>query len=110
MMQQNNLNLYSTDWAPLTTAAATTPAEELPYSMAVASVQFSGTFGGGTAPLEISNDGTSWFTARDRNNDAISTTGATLVDLSSGATRVRAKIAGGNGSTAVTVELAVWIA
>lgn len=79
-----------------------------PTSLAVASIQFAGTFGGATVAIEISNDGVNWLPLTDRNDTAVTATAAGLVDVSCGAARIRAKTTGGNGTTDIMVTLAAW--
>ena len=79
-----------------------------PTSLAVASLQIAGTFGGATVSVEISNDGTNWLPLRDRSDQPITATAAGIYDISTGAARIRAKTTGGDGSTDLNVTLAAW--
>lgn len=69
-------------------------------------IQISGTFGGATAVLQVSNDGSSWFTAKDVNGDDISATSAAMFEASLSALYVRPSISGGSSdSLAVTMVM-----
>ena len=79
-----------------------------PTSLAVASLQIAGTFGGATVSVEISNDGVNWMPMKDTDDFPVSATANTMFDISTGAARVRAKSTGGDGTTDINVTLAAW--
>ena len=62
-----------------------------------ASVQISGTFGGATVLLEHSNDGVTWFTAKDLQNTDVSVTADGIFELSLSSVYLRPAISGGTG-------------
>lgn len=91
----------------LTSAEATGSVWFSPCSLAVASAQILGSFGGGTVLLEVSNDGTNWSQLTDKNGDVVSASTAAMFDISSAAAFVRARISGGSG-VSVQVALVAW--
>lgn len=60
-------------------------------------VQFSGTFGGATAKLQVSNDGVTYFDMRDLGGTTISATAAAMFEFTTAAAYVRPTISGGTG-------------
>jgi len=102
---QINYALHSQTWALAASAAG--EAVVSPVGLGVASVQVTGSFGGATVVLEVSNDGTNWVTLTDRTGAEISLTAAGFRDITSGAQYVRARAVGGSG-TSVTVRLVAW--
>lgn len=66
------------------------------YGLA-ASVQISGTFGGATVTLQHSNDGTTWFTAKDIFGNDVEVTAAGIFELSLSSVYLRPAISGGSG-------------
>ena len=78
---------------------------EIHNATAVAgSVQITGTFNGGTtAVLQVSNDGTTWFTADDVQGDAVSATAAAFFELSLTARYVRMSVASGSSDSITAV-------
>lgn len=72
-------------------------------SSAVASIQFSGTWGSATAVLQVSNDGTTWFTADDSNGDPVSATADAYFELSIASRYVRIGVSGGTGDSITAV-------
>lgn len=84
-------------WADLSTAD-TAVKYRVPGTVgAIASIQFTGTFGGATLVLQGSNDGTNFATIKDVNGDNVSVTAAGLVDFSTGALYLRPSSSGGTG-------------
>lgn len=63
------------------------------------SVQITGTFGGATAVMQVSNDSTTWFTAKDMSNTEVSATADAFFEFSSSALYLRPSISGGTGDT-----------
>lgn len=62
-------------------------------------VQVTGTFGGATAVLQKSNDGTNWVSVADVNGDAISLTSAGMAEFSTAALFLRVALSGGTGDS-----------
>jgi hypothetical protein len=71
----------------------------------VGSVQFSGTFGGATVGLQVSNDGTTFFTLRDLSGAPVSAAAAAFFEFTTAALFLRPVIVGGaaNSVTATVV-------
>ena len=68
-------------------------------------VQITGTFGGASVSMEVSNDGDTWFTLKDDNNAAITVTANGFADFSTAAIYIRPVISGGT-SDSVNVRAA----
>lgn len=66
------------------------------YGLA-ASVQVVGTFGGATAKLQVSNDGTNWADVLDPLGAAVSLTATGYFELSLSGAYIRPAISGGTG-------------
>lgn len=66
------------------------------YGLA-ASVQVVGTFGGATAKLQVSNDGTNWADASDVLGNPIELTATGYFEFSLSAAYIRPAISGGTG-------------
>lgn len=98
---------FSTTWS-LIGGGSTGEARMPPHSMAVASVQFSGSFGGGEVALEISNDGETWFPLTSAEGTAISAESDAIFDISTAARFVRPAVTGGDGGTDIEAILMVW--
>jgi len=62
-----------------------------------ASIQVTGTFGGATVTLQHSNDGVTWFTAKDMQNSNILFTGNGIAEFSLSSAYFRPGISGGTG-------------
>lgn len=73
------------------------------YGLA-ASVQVTGTFGGATITMQVSNDGTNWVTARGLDTTDIILTAAGYREFSLCAAYIRPSITGGSG-TNLTVTM-----
>lgn len=59
-------------------------------------VQATGTFGGASVALQMSNDGTNWATIKDLQGDAIALTGATsMSEFTCSAAYIRPSVTGG---------------
>jgi hypothetical protein len=67
------------------------------YGLA-ASVQLTGTFGGATITMQVSNDGTNWATARGLDTTDITFTAAGYREFSLCAAYIRPLITGGSGT------------
>lgn len=61
------------------------------------SVQFAGTFGGATAKLQMSNDGTNWVDIKDLQGAAISATSTAMFEFTCSAAYIRPSVTGGTG-------------
>lgn len=61
------------------------------------SVQFAGTFGGATAKLQMSNDGTNWVDIKDLQGTAISATSTAMFEFTCSAAYIRPAVSGGSG-------------
>lgn len=72
---------------------------------AIGCVQITGTFGGATITLEVSNDGTTWFNLTDLQGAGISATANKFADFTTAAIYIRPAITGGS-SDSVNVRLA----
>lgn len=72
---------------------------------AIGSVQITGTFGGATVAMEVSNDATTWFALNDLSNTAISVTANGFSEFSTAAIYIRPAISGGT-SDSLTVRVA----
>jgi len=62
-----------------------------------ASIQVVGTFGGATAKLQVSNDGTNWADVQDLLGTAVSLTAAGYFELSVSGAYIRPAVSGGTG-------------
>lgn len=86
-------------WATLTSANAAGSAYEPERTRAaIAAVQFTGTFGGATAVLQGSNDGTNWVTLSDTLGTSISFTAAGYAELGTAMAYIRPSTSGGDGT------------
>lgn len=75
-----------------------------------AAVQIDGSFGGGTAVMQGSVDGTTWFTLKDITGTDISTTANALFEVSSSVMYIRPSLSGGTaGSVAFRVVQRVQV-
>ena len=73
---------------------------EVPNRAAIlATVSFTGTFGGATAIIEISNDGTTFFPMNDSAGSAVSATADALFEVSTVARFIRPAISAGTGDS-----------
>jgi hypothetical protein len=72
---------------------------------AIGCVQITGTFGGATVSMEISNDGSTWFGLTDLQGAAIIATTAKFADFSTAAIYMRPAITGGT-SDSIDVRVA----
>lgn len=87
-------------WATLTSSnTAGTAFLQAGTTMAIAAVQFTGTFDSATAVLQGSNDGTNWITLSDpQDGTAISVTAAGAAEVSTAMAYIRPSTSGGGGS------------
>jgi len=71
-------------------------------------VQVQGTFGvGGTVVIEGSLDNVNWFTLRDPTGASLSFTSAGLKTVLENVVELRPRVTGGDGTTQITVIMAV---
>lgn len=63
------------------------------------SVQISGTFGGATVTLQHSNDGTTWFDAKDLNNTTVSGSTNAIFEVSLSSLYFRPAVSGGSANS-----------
>jgi len=79
----------------------------IPGQAAVAgSVQFTGTFGGATVKLQVSNDNSTYFDMKDLLGNTISTTSAAYFEFTTAGVYIRPAISGGTGDAVdVTMSL-----
>ena len=95
-------------WATETTAGSASITRYAPLiSLANASVQISGTFGGATVVLQGSNDGTTYATLKDLQGNNLSFTAAGYAEFSSGAAFIKPSISGGAGDS-LNINVAHW--
>lgn len=87
----------------ITWAAAATGDTFNPFVMdvpgSVAAIQIDGTFGGATATLQGSVDGTTYFGLEDVTGTAISATAAALFELSTAVLYIRPALTSGTGNS-----------
>jgi len=69
------------------------------YERVAATVQISGTFGGATAKLQASLDGTNWFDMTDMQGNAVSATSASMFEVTTKALYLRPSISGGTSDS-----------
>lgn len=87
-------------WSELTTAGSPGAAFKIVSQAALAGcVQVTGTFGGSTITIQVSNDNTSWFTMKDLIGSDIVFTAAGMVEFTTSAAYIRAISAGGSGDS-----------
>jgi len=84
-------------WEALATGDTVNAFTTLQQFGLAASVQISGTFGGATVTLQHSNDGATWFTAKDLQNTDVSVTANGIFELSLSSVYLRPAISGGTG-------------
>jgi hypothetical protein len=89
--------VHQTVWSAMGNADNGAP--QTPSSLADKTVQFDGTFGGATAVLSGSNDGTSWFTLSQPDGSPISATVSALMQIVENTKYVRPTTSGGAGSS-----------
>ena len=95
-------------WTGETTAGNASIPRYAPHvSLAVSSVQISGTIGGATIVLQGSNDGTTYATLKDLQGNNLSFTSADYAEFSSGAAFIKPSISGGTGDS-INVIVAHW--
>lgn len=100
--------LHKATWDNLTTATnGATTAYTPDVSLAVASVQVTGTFGGATFKLLGSNDDVTYFPIKDAQGNALSFTANGASELSTAFVHYKPDVTGGTGDN-ITAILAHW--
>lgn len=104
-------NLYQPiDYRVFTFAAMANGDTTLPLTFPNAgarTIQVQGTFGtGGTVIVEGSDDGANWYQLNDPSGTAISFTAAGLKQIREDSVFVRARVTGGDGTTAIVALFA----
>ena len=95
-------------WTGETTAESASISRYAPLvSLAVSSVQVSGTFGGATVVLQGSVDGTTYATLKDLQGNNLSFTSAGYAEFSSGAAFIKPSISGGTGDS-LNITVSHW--
>lgn len=96
-------------WAALTTTNADgNPISFAGNGMGSVSVQVTGTWGaGGALVIEGSNDGVTYFTLTDLANAALSLSANALKTLSDAPAYIRPRVTAGDGTTNLTVVIAI---
>ena len=91
-------------WSGMATGDTINSWEVKGTSAAVASLQISGTFNGGTtAVMQVSNDGSTWFTAKDTQGDDVSATANAYFEISVASRYVRFSVASGSSDSVTAV-------
>lgn len=91
-------------WSAVDAASTFNPwAMQAQYGLAGA-VQVSGTFGGATIAMQVSNDGATWFPLLDLQGAPVTATANKLSEFTTSAAYMRPSISGGVG-TALTVAM-----
>ena len=85
------------EWADITTSTDTPLKFALTEQWGLAgAVQFDGTFGGSTAKLQASNDGTTWFDMKDLQGTTVSATSAALFEITTSAAYIKPTVTDGS--------------
>jgi hypothetical protein len=93
-------------WTDYSTADTSTPARMNNQEGLAGSVQVTGTFGGATVAIQVSNDGTNFVTLKDSVGTAITFTAAGFTEFSTAALFIKPTSTGGTAdNVTVTVVL-----
>lgn len=93
-------------WTDYSTADTATSVKLQNMQGLAGSVQVTGTFGGATIALQVSNDGTNFVTLKDANGTAITFTAAGMSEFSTAALFIKPTSSGGTAdNVTVTVVL-----
>ncbi|MEN9763508.1 MAG: hypothetical protein RI906_3334 [Pseudomonadota bacterium] len=93
-------------WTDYSTADTSTPIKVQNMQGLAGSVQITGTFGGATIALQVSNDGTNYVTLKDGSGSDISLTSAGMREFSTAALYLKPTSSGGTAdNVTVTVVL-----
>lgn len=82
-------------WETLTSADTATAIQPAGLAPLAGSVQATGTFGGATITMQISNDNTNWATLKDATGAALTFSAAGIADFSTSARYIRPSSSGG---------------
>jgi hypothetical protein len=91
-------------WDSIVTGDTINPLPVAAQAAIAGAVQFSGTFGGATIGLQVSNDGTTYFDMKELGGTVISATAAALFEFTTAAMFIRPVITGG-AANSVNVKL-----
>jgi len=86
-------------WTGIVTGDTFTSLPVSAQAAVVGSVQFSGTFGGATIKLQVSNDNTTFFDMKDLSGTVISATAAGFFEFTTAGLYLRPAIASGSGNS-----------
>lgn len=93
-------------WTDYSTADTATPVKVQNMQGLAGSVQVTGTFGGATIALQVSNDGTNFVTLKDGTGTNITFTAAGMAEFSTAALYIKPTSSGGTSDdVTVTVVL-----
>lgn len=93
-------------WTDYSTADTSSPARLQNMEGLAGSVQVTGTFGGATIVLQVSNDGTNFVTLKDSAGVAITFTSAGMAEFSTAALFIKPTSSGGTAdNVTVTITL-----
>jgi hypothetical protein len=101
-IQAQAQDIYFTKWTGVVTGDTVNPRVSPAQVPIAGTVQFSGTFGGATVKLQISNDGTTYFDMKDLSGVTISTTAAAIFEFTTAALYLRPVSTGGTGDSVTT--------
>jgi hypothetical protein len=90
-------------WTSVTENDTASPITLSGSAPALSAVQFTGTFGGATAIMQGSNDGTNWVALNDLTGTAISLTAAGGVEFTTSFVYLRPSFSGGTGQTLTAI-------
>jgi len=93
-------------WSDVSTGGTPEAVTVNPPKAVAATLQISGTFGGATAKLQASNDGSTYFDITDTQGNAVSATADAMFEVTTKAVYLKPTVTGGT-SDAVTFILAV---
>jgi hypothetical protein len=91
-------------WAAMATGDTINALTVSAQAAVVGSVQFTGTFGGATVKLQVSNDGTNFVDMKDLTGASVTATAAGYFEFTTAGLYLRPTISGGTGD-AVTATL-----
>lgn len=93
-------------WTDYSTADTSTPIKVQNMQGLAGSVQVTGTFGGATIALQVSNDGTNYVTLKDSTGSDITFTAAGMREFSTAALFIKPTSSGGTAdNVTVTITL-----
>lgn len=93
-------------WVDYSTADTATPFKLVNQAGLAGAMQVTGTFGGATIALQVSNDGSNFVTLKDSTGTDISFTAAGMAEFSTGALFIKPTSTGGTAdNVTVTISL-----